>query len=178
MTTVTDNYRRIAQSATVEQIAMAMNWYNDAQSVAEEISYILADREFDVTIEHAAAIISAFSPRQRWSVNVRHAIEFAEGNTPKTLGNNVKMAQSAIHEGIQALKGQKTNAFAKAIAGDPNAITIDVWMLKAAGLDRNDTNKTIYAELSKSVTEVAEEFAMTPRDMQALIWIVFRGSEK
>ena len=84
--------------------------------------------------------------------------------------------QSAINEGIRALKGQKTNAFARAIAGDQDAITIDVWMLKAAGLDRNDTNKTIYAELSEAVRVVAEEFAMSARDMQALIWIVYRGS--
>ena len=174
----TMRYRKIAKSATPEQIRMAMNWYNDAQSVAEELVYILADREIEIEIDKAAAIVSAFSPRQRWSVNVRHAVEFANGITPKTLGNNVRMAESALREGINALRGQKTNAFAKAIAGDPNAITIDVWMLKAAGLDRNDTNKTIYSELSKSVTEVAEEFAMTPRDMQALIWIVYRGSEK
>lgn len=170
------NYRQIAQSATPSQIVQAMTWYNDAQSVAEEISFILTDRGYNVDIETCAAIVSAFSPRQRWSVNVRHAIEFANGETPKTLGNNVRMAQSAIHEGIRALKGQKTNAFARAIAGDMDAITIDVWMLKAAGLDRNDTNKTIYAELSEAVRIVADEFAMSARDMQALIWIVFRGS--
>ena len=49
-------------------------------------------------------------------------------------------------------------------------------MLKAAGLDRNDTNKTIYSELSEAVRIVADEFAMSARDMQALIWIVYRGS--
>lgn len=172
----TTNYRQIAESATPEQIAMAMNWYNDANTVAEEISYILADREIEIGIDKAAAIVSAFSPRQRWSVNVRHAVEFASGITPKTLGNNVRMAESALREGVQALRGQKTNAFAKAIAGDMDAVTIDVWMLKAAGLERNDTNKTIYAELSDAVRTVAAEFSMSPRDMQALIWIVYRGS--
>lgn len=172
----TMKYREIAESATPEQIRMAMNWYNDAQSVAEEITYILADREINVEIDKAAAIVSAFSPRQRWSVNVRHAVEFAEGLTPRTLGNNVRMAESALRNGFDALRGQKTNAFAKAIAGHVDAITIDVWMLKAAGLDRNDTNKTIYAELSSAVCSVAAEFSMSPRDMQALIWIVFRGS--
>jgi hypothetical protein len=78
--------------------------------------------------------------------------------------------------GFNALRGQKTNAFAKAIAGDENAITIDVWMCYAAGLETNAPNKTQYKELSLAVENVAKEMKLTPRTMQALIWIVFRGS--
>jgi len=74
------------------------------------------------------------------------------------------------------LKGQKTNAFARAIAGDENAIVIDVWMMRAAGMEKDSPNKTEYAELSEAVRRIAEKFGMTARTAQALIWILVRGS--
>lgn len=176
MKAILDNYLAIAESATEEQKIAALAWYPMANTIAEEITYIMADRAIDIDIEIASSIISAFSPRQLWSRNIAHAVEFAEGQTPKTLGNNVRMAESAMSNGFNALRGMKTNAFARAIAGDTEAVTIDVWMLKAAGLDRNDTNKSLYNLLSDAVRWVADEFGWTPRDMQALIWIVYRGA--
>ena len=86
------------------------------------------------------------------------------------------MAQYSLLQGFNALKGMKTNAFARAIAGDDNAVTIDVWMIKSAGLNKNSVNKTEYKELVNAVNLVADELKLTPRVTQALIWIVFRGS--
>jgi hypothetical protein len=103
------------------------------------------------------------------------AIEFAHGGKPAGLKNNLLMAENSMTMGFEALKGQKTNAFAKAIAGDDEAITIDVWMCKAAGLETNAPNKTQYRELSDAVRDIATELRMTPRATQALIWIIFRG---
>ena len=57
--------------------------------------------------------------------------------------------------GFNALKGMKTNSFARNIAGDENAVTIDVWMMRAAGLNVDSPNKTQYKELSQAVTDVA-----------------------
>lgn len=175
MTNAIDNYRAIVTDVTPAQIESAVTWYTDAQLIATEMLYLFADRDIDTTIEHTACVISAFSPRQRWSTNVAHAISFANGVDPKCLGNNLRMAKAAMIDGFDALRGQKTNAFARAIAGDEDAVTIDVWMLKAAGLERNDTNKSIYAELSSAVTTVADEIGLSPRATQALIWIMYRG---
>jgi hypothetical protein len=81
--------------------------------------------------------------------------------------------------GFEALNGQKTNAFARAIAGDSDAVVIDVWMIRAAGLDASKgVNKTQYNTLVDSVRNVAKEFGLTPRTAQALIWIVKRGSSE
>jgi hypothetical protein len=49
-------------------------------------------------------------------------------------------------------------------------------MCYAAGLDTNAPNKTQYRELSEAVRVIASEMKMTPRVMQALIWIIYRGS--
>ena len=86
------------------------------------------------------------------------------------------MANNALTLGFAALKGLKTNSFAKAIAGDEQAVVIDVWMLRAVGIEKKTPNQTQYWELVEAVKKTAFDFGMTPRTMQALIWIVVRGS--
>jgi hypothetical protein len=85
------------------------------------------------------------------------------------------MADAAIVSGFDALRGAKTNAFARAIAGDTNAVVIDVWMMRAAGMETDSPNKSQYAMLSEAVVAVAQQFGITPRTAQALIWIIVRG---
>jgi hypothetical protein len=86
------------------------------------------------------------------------------------------MANNALTLGFSALKGLKTNAFAKAIAGDEQAVVIDVWMLRAVGIEKKTPSQSQYNELAEAVKKTAFDYGMTPRAMQALIWIVVRGS--
>lgn len=176
MKTYFETYLAIAKSATLSQVEQATQWYADAELLANDVMRILNARDVACNLEQAACIVSSFSPRNRWSRNVVQALEFAHGGLPNGLQNNLRMAQYSLLQGFSALKGQKTNAFARAIAGDDSAVTIDVWMCKAAGLDTNSPNKTQYAELTHAVNLVADELKLTPRVTQALIWIVFRGS--
>ena len=173
--TYSEKYRKIVADATPGQIEQAVTCYLDAELIANDLVRIFSNRGMDVSLESCASVISSFSPRQRWSRNVVQAVEFANGGKPAGLSNNLKMAENSLTMGFDALKGQKTNAFAKAIAGDENAVTIDVWMCKAAGLETNAPNKTQYRELSEAVNVVATELRMSPRATQALIWIIFRG---
>ena len=165
-------YRSLIMQATLGQVEQASVWYMEAQEVAEDVAEIMS-----TTLEVGASIVSAFSPRERWASNVQKAYAFASGKPVSGLPNNLKMAQRASELGFDALNGQKTNAFARAIAGDTNAVVIDTWMIKAAGLDSSKgVNKTQYNELSEAVRNVANDFGLTPRTAQALIWIVKRGS--
>ena len=175
MNSYAKKYREIASLATVHQVEQAVQWYADAELLAHDIVRIFRERGIACDLENAASVISAFSPRQRWSRNVVQALEFAHGGEPAGLKNNLRMAQFAMTLGFDALNGRKTNAFARAIAGDENAVTIDVWMLKAAGLEVDSPNKTQYAELTEAVNIVAKGIGLTPRSTQALIWIIFRG---
>jgi hypothetical protein len=127
-------------------------------------------------MEIAASIVSAFSPRQRWDINVRQALAFSRGEEVKGLTNNLTMARNAMTMGFDALKGQKTNAFARAIAGDSDAVVIDVWMMRAAAMPTDSPNKSQYNECANAVRVIADEFGITARTTQALIWIVKRGS--
>ena len=172
-----NTYRQIVKSAKASQVEQATQWYADAEAVAHEIVDIYKTRGMDVSLEQAASIVSAFSPRQRWSTNVRQALRFAHGDdTMRCLPNNLKMAQRALEIGFDALNGKKTNSFARNIAGDENAITIDIWMMRSAGLTKDSPNKTDYSQLSEAIEKISQETAMTPRTIQALIWVVYRGS--
>lgn len=164
-------YKEIASKATYGQIEQASKWYLDAERVAEKVAANL-----NISLENAASIVSAFSPRERWTANVAKAIAFSLGETPVGLSNNLRMARAAISIGFDALKGPKTNAFARAIAGDENAVVIDVWMMRALGVEKKSPNGDEYKTIAKAVKTVAAEFGMTPRAMQALIWIIVRGS--
>ena len=169
--TYVSRFRDLISTATLGQVEAASVWYFDAQEVAEDVAEILG-----VDLERGASIVSAFSPRERWASNVAKAYAFANGKPVTGLTNNLKMAQDAVLHGFDALKGLKTNAFARAISGDTNAIVIDVWMMRAAKMVTDSPNKGQYRELSEAVATVADEFGITPRTAQALIWIIVRGS--
>lgn len=164
-------FRDLILTATLSQMEAASVWYFEAQEVAEDVAEILGS-----SLEVGASIVSAFSPRERWATNVAKAYAFANGLPVSGLQNNLRMAQAAQVMGFDALKGLKTNAFARAIAGDTDAVVIDVWMMRAAGMDNDSPTKGQYREISDAVRIVAEEFSITPRTAQALIWIIVRGS--
>jgi hypothetical protein len=169
--TATDLYRDLIVRATLGQVEQASVWYHEAQEVAQEVA-----RNLDTTLEVGASVVSAFSPRERWASNIEKAVAFSLGHTPKGLGNNLKMAQSSLTAGFYALKGLKTNAFARAIAGDTDAVVIDIWMMRAAGMENDSPTQGQYFALSLACRNVAKEFGLTPRTAQALIWILVRGS--
>jgi hypothetical protein len=164
-------FRSYVQDAKPGQIEQAAKWYLDAERVAEKVA-----QNLDIPLEHGASVVSAFSPRERWTTNVAKAIAFSLGEEVTGLSNNLKMAQMSLTYGFEALRGPKTNAFARAIAGDENAVVVDVWMMRASGVGVDNPNKTQYTDISNAITEVASEFGMTPRTTQALIWIMVRGS--
>lgn len=164
-------FRDLILTATLSQMEAASVWYFEAQEVAEDVA-----ENMGASLEIGASIVSAFSPRERWASNVAKALAFSMNKPVSGLSNNLRMAQDAMTLGFDALKGLKTNAFARAIAGDTDAVVIDVWMMRAAGMDNDSPTKGQYREISDAVRIIAEEFGITPRTAQALIWIIVRGS--
>jgi hypothetical protein len=171
MTNYVEIYSNLIKQATFGQVETASKWYVDAERIAEQVA-----KNLGTTLDVGASVVSAFSPRERWSVNVARAIAFSLGEEVTCLKNNIVMANNALTMGFNALKGMKTNAFAKAIAGNEQAVVIDVWMLRAVGIEKKTPNQTQYNELVNAVKAAAFEVGMTPRSAQALIWIIVRGS--
>lgn len=169
--TYTELYRDLVIVATMGQIEEASVWYHDAAEVAR-----LVQKNLGCSFESASSVVSSFSPREKWAVNVTKAIAFSMGEEVRGLSNNLLMANNSLLKGFKALNGQKTNAFAKAIAGDNDAVVIDTWMLKAAQVSFTSPSQSQYNAMATAVRNVATEFGLTPRTTQALIWIVKRGS--
>ena len=167
----TNTYKNLLLNASFGQVEQSALWYADAEKVAHEVA-----RNLDTTLEVGASVVSSFSPRERWATNIEKAVAFSLGQKVTGLSNNLKMAEASLVLGFDALKGPKTNAFARAIAGDQNSVVIDVWMMRAARMDKDNPNKGQYAELSQAVKRVARQYEMSPRTCQALIWILVRGS--
>lgn len=164
-------FTALVLEANFGHIEQAALWYADAEKVAHEVA-----RNLDADLEVGASVLSAFSPRERWATNIEKAVAFSLGQKVVGLPNNLKMAKASVELGFDALNGRKTNAFARAIAGDEKAVVIDIWMMRAAGADHDSPTKTEYIEMSSAVKRVAERFGLTPRTCQALIWIMVRGS--
>jgi hypothetical protein len=169
--TYTERFSALIAMATPGQIEQASTWYVDAENVAREVA-----ENLNATVEVGASVISAFSPRERWTTNVAKAVAFSLGHDVRGLPNNLAMANSALVNGFDALRGPKTNAFARAIAGDESAVVIDIWMMRAAKVDSDAPNKTQYREMTEAIANIAGKTGMTNRTVQALIWILVRGS--
>src|SRR6056297_3457833 len=108
-----ENYLALVLETNFGEIEQAAVWYMEAEKVANKVA-----ENLDVSLEVGASIVSAFSPRERWTSNVSKAVACSLGKEVTGLSNNLKMAKASLELGYDALKGQKTNAFARAIAGD------------------------------------------------------------
>jgi hypothetical protein len=70
----TETFASLIEYATYGDIEKAALWYADAERVALEVA-----RNLDASLEVGASVVSAFSPRERWSSNVTKAIAFSLG---------------------------------------------------------------------------------------------------
>lgn len=170
-TTYASRFSSLLSSATLFDLRAAETWYAEAGEFARSLCMIRPEWNMEVS----CSVVSAFSPRVTWAHNKAKAFQYAQGITPKGLRSHVAAADRCVRMGFDGLNGLKTNAFARAIAGDMNAVVVDVWMCRAAGLGKDAPNKREYREIAEAVRQVAEEYRMEPATMQALLWIIVRG---
>ena len=179
-TTTSDRFRSLLATATLFDTAAADAWYTEAGAFAHSLRLPTG-----WSMEVACSVVSAFSPRVTWAHNKAKAYQYAQGITPKGLRSHVDAADRCVVQGFDGLRGLKTNAFARAIAGDKDAVVVDVWMCRAAGLvhargakagmPKDAPNKGEYRIIANAVREVASAYNMEAATMQALLWIIIRG---
>lgn len=155
---------------TPVEIEAAAAWYPSAGVIAAEVA-----RRLGTSLEVGACVVSAFSPRCTWAQNVVDALRFADGEHVAGFAQKRDAATASLTRGFDALNGPKTNAFARAIAGDPEAVVIDVWMARAAGLATDAPTIVQYREVAEAVRIVARRLGLAPATCQALIWGRVRG---
>lgn len=175
--TITRRILRTFDAASASDIESGARWYDEAGQLAVTLS-----AHIDGDIVKAAAIISALSPRTSWARNVAGATAFLTvGPTAARrlgcIGANVDRATSVKRQGIDGIgNGPKTRAFALNIAGDREAVTVDVWACRVADLDEKLLSRVgAYDAVAHAYRLAAARRGVDPATMQATTWIVARN---
>lgn len=162
--------------ATASDVEAGSTWYSEAQDLAFHLG-----RNSGWGLRYAAAVISHLSPRTTWARNVTGAItlltygERADG----IIGANYDRAQAALNLEVdpeETFGGPKTLRFFRNITGDVEAVTVDVWAARVAGVDEALLGRVgVYDAVEAAYQRAARRRGVTPATMQATTWVVARN---
>jgi len=156
-------------------------WYLLNQQALEEMA-----NGNGVSLEAAAAVTAHLSPRVHWARALVAAHNMLNG-LPVTgvMGRSISGAQSALdayrngEDPLWTLKGPKIRNFALNLAGDTEAVTIDVWAARVAFggpyEDKLLQRAGVYQAIAQAYRAAAAKVGVSPSTMQATTWIVARN---
>jgi hypothetical protein len=135
----------------------------------------------------AAAIVAALSPRLEWRANLAAAAEIIGGGTTGLgLGLGLQRAKAYRLRAGAALAAStfgrervKVFHFWRAIMGDLQSVTLDVWAVRAMGqaVPKGWLDSTVtYDRLAAVYVAAALIVGESPRDLQAIVWVQVRGA--
>lgn len=182
-------YKWMALAAKWEKLE-SMKWYPQAHDFAVYLS-----KEYHITVEQAAAVISVLSPGNNWDRNMTDADLVCQAwknedydvqvgtyrpqlmKAWNILTNGARWSNSEMEAAISQPTAKKTRSFYHNILDpkDPRYITIDRWILRALGLWTNSTTPRLYALGETAISEVAQEKGVVPCILQAFVWVVIRN---
>lgn len=166
-----------------EQRALGEAWYPSAYAL---ISAMVPTPGYGGSLR-ACGVVAALSPRMTWEENLSAAARMLEtarvfGSilpAVNTIPNRLKAYRIAKGEApLDVLSGNKTRAFYRNLIGNERAVTIDVWAMRVAGLERNSLTDRQYQRVCAAYREVAREAGTQPRTLQAATWISIRGASE
>jgi hypothetical protein len=142
-----------------------MGWYDQSAKElkemfgkdAELVAGFLTATSVNATIKSNATL--GLKAYRQWKAG-----EPFEGFLPA-----VKKELNRVANG-EPLSGRKLDNFRKALIGDPDAVVVDRWMLRAFGVKGNGATQAQYDLIEDAVRQMAKDKGVTPRQMQAAIW--------
>ena len=161
--------------------AAGLGWYAEAWRVAGQI--------WPERPDLAAGVIAALSPRCQWSTNVvwaRALIAAARSGQQCPPVHTTAMRAQAwrIANGeapLSVLQGPKVRAFWANITGDTDAVTVDVWAVRAAmgptAAPYGRITPAQYRLTADAYRRAAAILGITPRECQAAVWVHVRGAK-
>lgn len=175
--TVVRRILRTFDRATKSDVERGARWYDDAAQLVASLS----TRE--VSLEQAASVLSALSPRTSWERNVAGATALLKSGPQAALDlgctrANVEKARRAKRDGLAVFgpTSPKTGRFARNFLGDREAVTVDVWAMRVVDLDEGLlTRKGAYDAIEHAYRLAARRRGVEPATMQATTWILARG---
>lgn len=157
------------------------HWYRDCYQLFVEL---FGEPEVPLV----ANIFAATSINTSLKANItlfRRAYYEMQNELP--IGNylpNIQNQLARIRSG-QELSGRKIRSFAAAMSGDVNAVVVDIWALRAFGMDRKSMRHTgphagrmrsggatdkQYTLIENYIREQSRQMGLLPAEMSAMIW--------
>ena len=173
--------------ATPEEITEGKQWYKLANQFCNNVA-----NEYNTTPLQVASVVSALSPRNRWTQNlidakkVFKAIE--DGKEPEEIKvctfnrNKYKAFELAKGNIFITEDSPKTYNFVRNIAHlDPSAVTIDIWHIRASlkqfkAIDSAQIGKVAYSQIKALTIKKANKLGLTGYEYQAIIWIAAQNN--
>jgi hypothetical protein len=165
------HWNRASRSQRVE----GRGWYTGVRRVIRGLA-----RKYGRSKATVAGVLAATSPRLTWATNLAVTEALLAGRAVRGVFRASLDKARAILDGAKplvVLGGDKVRAFYRALTGDRSAVVIDVWMLRAAGLDpeaRLDRGG-LYAKVSAALAGLARRLNVAVAELQATIWVAARG---
>jgi len=171
------HFQALLDQATASQVEQAAQWYEGETRYCQA----LAD-EFSLTLDLVTTYYAWTSIRQRLAQNKALTVQACHRNgnvntIPAAVTGCRKAwrAWGAGDDPTATLTGRKTYNFARALQGDPEAVVIDVWMMRLAGFNTDAPTKIQYDAMEYVIRQMAGANGLEPRTLQALLWIIVRG---
>jgi hypothetical protein len=178
------NITRAYAQVSSADIQAGIDWYNVAQLTAQSIH---------PNALIGAGVLAAMSPRTDWKHNklyaervCQHALSGSEYPPPCGTYDRLNKAWTIAHlenptvaQILAILNGPKTQRFFLNISGNHKAVTIDIWSKRVATAGKDDSAPKAghdYDTLEQAFQIVAGRIGMSPRDLQAALWIHVRGT--
>lgn len=173
--------------ATPEEITEGKQWYKLANQFCASVAH-----EYKTTPLQVASVVSALSPRNRWTQNlidakkVFKAIE--DGKEPEEIKvctfnrNKFKAFELAKGNIFITEDSPKTYNFVRNIAHlDPSALTIDIWHIRASlkqfkAIDSAQIGKIAYGQIKALTIKKAQKLGLTGYEYQAIIWLTAQNN--
>ncbi len=169
---------RCFNKATAQQIAEGMAWYDEAGQLVDWLAY-----SSPYTVSQIAAAMAHLSPRLRWSQNVDAITELVtKGTIPNyVMSGPAGRARRALEVSEPELtfgkKALKTLNFSRNCSGCVNSVTVDVWAANVVGVAESELKLVgVYDAIAHCYRLAAKRAGIHPAQMQAITWIVVRGS--
>lgn len=177
--TLTRRILKVWARAAASDIESGARWYDDAGELASSLAPAAGSRE------RAAVVIAHLSPRTSWARNIATATALINQGPDAAralgaMGDNVERAMAALGSDTPldtfGKGADKTRSFARNILGDREAVTVDVWAARAAGIDEKALKRIgVYDAVAHAYRLAARRAGVDPATMQATTWIVVRG---
>tara|TARA_R100000951_G_scaffold31883_1_gene27234 strand:- start:1920 stop:2522 length:603 start_codon:yes stop_codon:yes gene_type:complete len=184
---ISENLDYFFNLATDEEITEGKQWYKLANQFCTNVAH-----EYKTDPLKVASVVSALSPRNRWTQNlidakkVFKAIE--QGKSPEDIKvctfhkNKFKAFELAKGNIFITDDSPKTYNFVRNIAHlDPSALTIDIWHIRAClkqfkNIGSAQIGKVAYKQIKALTIKKANKLGLTGYEYQAIIWLSIQNN--